>query len=195
MRLFKTSVILVVCFFTITSIALGQQGKKSPSKKSPMIQKNQVNPDSITDEELKTFAEGMQKAQQIRMQAQADVKKMVEDEGLSYKRFRQIMMSKQSKKMKGKVDMTDEEKKQMKNLRPKIQSANKDARKKMMNAIESTGMSRQRFQEIGKALRQNKGLVKRFKKIQRNMQKKKMKQMKDMKKKKSKDKNDDGSDK
>ncbi len=186
MRLFKTSAILIVCFFTITGIALGQQGKKSPSKKSPMIQKNQVNPDSITDEELKTFAEGMQKAQQIRMEAQANVKKMVEDEGLSYKRFRQIMMSKGSKKMKGKVDMTDEEQKQMKNLQPKIQSANKEARKKMMNAIETTGMSQQRFQEIGKALRQNKGLAKRFKKIQRNMQKKKMK----MKKDKSRDKKD-----
>lgn len=179
MRLLKTSVLLAVCFFTVTSIALGQQGKKSPSQQSPMIQKNQtVNPDSISDEELKTFAKGMQKAQQIQMEARADVKKMVEDEGMNYKRFQQIMMSKQSKKMKGKVDVSDEEKAQMKNLRPKIQSANKEARKKIMKAIESTGMSRQRFQEIGKALRQNKGLAKRFKKIQQNMQKKNMKKMK-----------------
>ncbi len=196
MRIVKSTLVVLISLFTVASVAKGQQGKK-PAKKSPMIKQQQtVNPDSITDQELKTFAQGMQQARQIQMQARANVKKMVEDEGLTYKRFQQIMMSKRSKKMKNKITVSDEEKAKMDTLRPKIQSANKKARKQIMQAIESTGMSRQRFQQIGKALRTNKKLVKRFKKIQKKMRKEQKNKMKQQLKNKMKQQqNNNGSDK
>lgn len=175
MRYIKSILVVAVSLMTFASVAQGQQGQK----KAPMMKKQAINPDDVTDEDLRKVAKGMQKAQEIRMQAQADVKKIVEDEGLSYKRFQQIMMSKKSKKMKGKVNVTDEEKSKMKNVRPKVQSAQKEARKEMMSAIESTGMSTKKFQQIVNALRQNKELAKRYKKISKEVRgtkgKKKMK--------------------
>jgi hypothetical protein len=182
MRFIKSILVVAVSFLTFASVAVGQQGQR----KAPMMKQQTINPDSISDDELRQVAMGMQKAQQIRMQAQADVKKIVEDGGLSYKRFQQIMMSKRSKKMKQKINVTDEEKAKMDTLRPKIQSAQKSARKEMMQAIQSTGMSTKKFQQIVSALRQNKKLQKRYKriskKVRRDNKKKMKKKMKDMKK-------------
>lgn len=140
-----------------------QQGQDAPN----LQQKQQtVDPSSITDEELKKFAEAMQKAQKIQSEARSDMQTIVEDEGLTFKRFQQIMMSRQSPKMKDKVDVTDEEQEKMDNIQPQMEEAQKSARKDITEAIESTGISMERFKEIGQAMRQNKELLKRYKQFQ-----------------------------
>ncbi len=140
-----------------------QQGQNAPN----LQQKQQsVDPSSITDEELENFAEAMQKAQKIQSQARSDMQSIVEDEGLTFKRFQQIMMSRQSPKMKDKVDVTDEEQDKMDSIQPRVEEAQKSARQDITEAIESTGITMERFKEIGQAMRQNKELLKRYKEMQ-----------------------------
>jgi serine kinase of HPr protein (carbohydrate metabolism regulator) len=170
MRFTKLILVIAVSLMTFASVAQAQQGKG----RAPMMKPQTMSPDSISDQQLKMVAKGMQKAQQVRMQAQADMKKLVEAEGLSYKRFQQIMMSKSKKapkKVKQKVNVTEAEKAKMDSLRPKIQATQKSARKEMMQAIESTGMSTKKFQAIVNTLRQNKKLAKRYKKISKKVRK------------------------
>ncbi|GEM_PF-3198141 len=141
-----------------------QQGQGS---QNPMMQKQQsIDPSSITDAELEQFAQAMQKASKIQTEARSDMKKIVEDEGLTFKRFQQIMMSKRSKKLKQKMNVTDEEQAKMDAIQPRMQEAQKSARQEITKAIESTGISMDRFKQIGRALRQNKDLMKRYKEMQ-----------------------------
>jgi hypothetical protein len=54
----------------------------------------------------------------------------------------------------------------MASLPPRLSEAQKSARQDITEAIESTGISMQRFKEIGQAMRQNKELMKRYKQLQ-----------------------------
>jgi hypothetical protein len=108
----------------------------------------------------------MQAARKVQKKARADMRSMVEEEGLTFKRFQQIMMSERSKKLKQKMNITDEEQAKMKKLRPKMQQAQKSAQKEIMQAIEGSGITMKNFKQISRALRQNKGLMKRYKKVQ-----------------------------
>lgn len=140
-----------------------QQGQDAPNLQE---KQQSVDPSSITDEELKKFADAMQKAQKIQSDARSDMQEIVEDEGLTFKRFQQIMMSKQSPKMQDKVDVSDEEQEKMDNIQPQMEEAQKSARQDITESIESTGISMERFKEIGQAMRQNKELLKRYKQFQ-----------------------------
>ena len=143
----------------------GQQGKKGPM----LNQKKSVDPSSITDEELRKFAQIRQEAQKVRTDARSDMKEIIEDEGMSLKRYQKIRMSQQSKKMQGSVDVSDAEQAKMDSIRPQMKEAQKSAQKDMMNAMQSTGLSMQRVQQISRALQQSKELQKRFKKIESEM--------------------------
>lgn len=140
----------------------GQQGQQKPQ----LNKQESIDPSSISDEDLEQFAKAMDAARKVQSEAQADMKKIVEDEGMTFKRFRQLMMSKKSKKLQQKMNITDEEKSKMKSLQPKMQKAQQEAQQEIMKTIKESGISMERFKEISRALRQNKELMKRFKEIQ-----------------------------
>lgn len=144
----------------------GQQGQQGQQQKPQLKKQQSIDPSDISDEDLEQFAKAMDAARKVQSEAQADMKKIVEDEGMTFKRFQQLMMSKKSKKLKQKMNITDEEKSKMKNLQPKMQKAQQAAQKEIMKTIKESGISMERFKKISRALRQNKELMKRFKEIQ-----------------------------
>lgn len=139
------------------SLAAAQQQAMPPQQK--------VDPSSITDQELQQFADASQQAQQIQMQAQQDIRKIVNDHDMKFQRFQQIMMSKQNPQMKGKVNVTDAEQQKIQDMKPAIMKVQQNNQKKMMTAIDESGLERQRFQQIFMALQQNKKLMQRFQKV------------------------------
>ena len=142
-----------------SAIAQGQQ-----------MPQNSTQADSITDEELKKFASVSAESQKIQQEMRKKVDSMLTEEDMEMQRFQQIMMSKQNPKMADSVQVTDEEKKKMKKIQPKLMKANRQAQQKMVGVIKDNGLQPQRFQQIMQAVRSNPEVMKRFRKISKESQ-------------------------
>jgi len=157
MKIFRTALILFIGLFIGLNIADAQLRTQQQQP-----QQQSINPDSISDSELQLFADASQQAQSIQMDARQQIQQIVSDEGMKFSRFQKIMMSKQNPKMAKQVNVTDDEQKTIDNMKPKIMQVQQDSQQKMMKAIKSSGLELQRFQQIFKALRQNKELLQRY---------------------------------
>jgi len=164
MKLSKFSVALVLGFL-LAAGSVFAQGQQMQSKS------NQA--DSVTNKELKEFANITQQFQQIQMNSKQKVDSMLADKDMDMKRFQQIMMSKRNPKMADSVNITGKEKQTMKELQPQLMKMQQQSRQKMMGIIQNSGMSPQRFQAVSRAVRSNPSVMKRFQKIARNSMQKK----------------------
>ena len=142
-----------------SAVAQGQQ-----------MQQKSTQADSITDKELKKFASVSAESQKIQQEMRKKVDSMLAEEDMDMQRFQKIMMSKRNPKMADSVNVSDEEKKKMKKIQPKLMKANQQAQKKMVSVIKDNGLEPQRFQQIMQAVRSNPEVMKRFRKISKENQ-------------------------
>lgn len=157
MKLSKFSLALVLGLFLFTGSVLAQ-GQQMQSNKA----------DSVTDQELQSFANITQQFQKIQRASQQKVDSMLSDKDMDMQRFQQIMMSKRNPKMADSINITDKEKKTMNELRPALMKMQQQSRQKMMGIIQDNGLTPQRFQAISRAVRTKPSVMKRFQKIARD---------------------------
>jgi len=130
MKFIRFSLSLLAGIFLLTA-TLYAQGN---------MQQQTVNPDSISQKELKKFVE--------------------------FSRFQTIMRSRQNPQSDSQVDVSDEEQKQLQNIQPKLMKMNQQTQQQLVQIIQDQGLSTQRFQEILQAARQNMEIQKRIGNIQ-----------------------------
>ncbi len=136
-----------------TAVAQGQQ------------MQNQAQVDSVTDAELKKFVDSTTEIQKIQQSTQQEVKKLVNDEGMKFRRFQMIMMSKQNPQLADSIQTTQQEEQTIQKIQPQLQQISQDAQQQFVQAIQDEGLTPQRYQQIAQAVRTNPELSQRFQEI------------------------------
>lgn len=154
MKFLKHSALIALGFFLVAGSALAQ-GQKMKNKKDIDVSKK----------ELKQFASLVQKQQEEQRSAMKDIQAMLSDKGMTMQRFQQIMMSKRKPNAADSLKPNKEEQKTMKKIQPKMQKMQQKAQKRIQSAIDSSDLTKERFQAIGGALRSDKDLMMRFQKV------------------------------
>jgi hypothetical protein len=146
----------------------GQQGQDSPM--SGMQQQQSVDID-VSEEELKKFAQVAQKVQAVQQGAQQEMIDSVESTGLTLDEYNKIASQQRGQGPGGAggsgdgADVSDEKKAQFEEANQKISDMQSGVRDQVNQTIEDAGMDPERFQKIGRALRSDKELQKRFQQI------------------------------
>lgn len=153
-----TFVLLLGAIFSTATVFAQQQ--QMPPQPEPL------SPEEVTDEQLKMVASVSQAAQGIQQEADQKMKGIVEDEGMEYTRFQQIMMAQQNPQMAGQLDLTEEEQQTLQKLQPELQKVNNQARDQYMSAIEEQGLTPQKFQQIALSIQTHDEVAQRFQEIQ-----------------------------
>ncbi len=122
----------------------------------------------ITDAELNKWANAYQKVQMQNQEAQQQMMMMIQDEGMELQRFNEIQQASMNPNQKG--DATEAEIKKHKSITDKIEKMRPALEKKATEAIESTGMSIERYQEIAAVIQQDQDLQQRLQQIMMQQQ-------------------------
>ncbi|HLR25834.1 MAG TPA: DUF4168 domain-containing protein [Fodinibius sp.] len=159
MKFFKNMMPVLLGFLLIAgSVAQGQQ-KQQPTES-----------DSVTDSELKKFADVSVESQKVQREMTEQVDSMLSEEDMDMQRFRQIMLSKRNPQMADSIEVSDKEEETMKKIQPKLMKLNQEAQQEMVSIIQDNGLEPQRFQQIMQAVRTQPKVMERFQKIQQGSQ-------------------------
>lgn len=124
-----------------------------------------AQPDSITDTELKKFADVTTESQKIQQQMRTEVDSMLVQEDMDMERFEEIMMSKRNPQMADSVEISEDEKKTMETIQPKLMEMQQKSQQQMVSIIQDKNLQPQRFQQIMQAVRTNPEVMKRFQEV------------------------------
>lgn len=127
-----------------------------------------LNPDEITDEDLQMVSNISDSAEGIQQEADEKVKGIVEDEGMEFPRFQEIVMSQQNPQMAGEIEITEDEEETLQKLQPELTQVNQEAQQQYMDTIEAEGLTVQKFQQIAQAIQTHPEVAERFEAIRAN---------------------------
>lgn len=154
---------LVLGFILIAGSTLAQN-KQQPVKPAEEVSEQEM-------EMLVSFALESQAIQRdVNMKMQQAIN---EEKNIDLQRFQQISQSMQNPKKRGSLDVTEEEKKAMKNLQPKLAKISQDAQKEAQKLLEESELTQKRLQEINLALQADTALQQRFQQEMMKQQKEK----------------------
>lgn len=156
MKFIRFSLSLLAGIFLLT-VTLNAQGN---------MQQQTVNPDSISQKELKKFVNVTDTMRAVQMENQQKVRDIVKEEGMEFSRFQTIMRSRQNPQSDSQADVSEEEQEQLQNIQPKLMKMNQQTQQQLVQIIQDQGLTTQRFQEILQAARQNMEIQKRIGNIQ-----------------------------
>lgn len=154
MKFLKHSAAFVLGFFLVAGSVFAQGQQMQPQQ-----------PDSISDEELESFAHVTNEVQKINQESQKKVQSMLEDKDMDMQRFQVIMQSQQNPKMADSVNVTEEEQKTIDEMEPKLMKMQQNSRQKMMDAMQENDLNPKRFQTIMRAVQSDQAVAQRFQKI------------------------------
>lgn len=120
------------------------------------------SPNDISDEELVMFVDASDAIQPIQENAQNEMQEVIEDEGMQWERFQQIMMSMQNPQMSGQMDISDEEEQTIQNVQPKLQEIQMEATNEISSEIANQGIEVERYRAIFMSLQQHPELMERL---------------------------------
>lgn len=123
------------------------------------------SPDEISDDELLTFVNASDAIQPIQQSAQQDMQEVIEDEGMQWERFQQIMMSMQNPQTAGQMDISEEEEQTIQEVQPKLQEIEVEATDEIRSEITNQGIEVERYQAIFMSLQQNPELMERLEEL------------------------------
>jgi len=112
----------------------------------------------VSDEEIEMVASAINELGPIQVEAQEKMQEAVEGEDITFERFQQMMMAMQNPQMADQVDITDEEMATLQTLQPTLMEIQSEADKKMVDKIESSGLTVERYQNIVMAAQQDEEL-------------------------------------
>lgn len=137
-----------------------------------MAQNAPMQPTSgpITDEELKTFVTASQEIQAINQNLQEQMVTEIQAGGMELTRFQEIQKEMQAAGATGeKPEMSEEEQATYQQIMQKLQAIQMKAQEQMMQDMQASGISMQRYREIGMALQSDQELQQRVEEIQKEM--------------------------
>ena len=116
----------------------------------------------LSDEELEQFVEAIVSAQELQMESQEEMMEIVEGEGISVEMYNQITQAQQMGQTEEEIDASAEDMENYNNALQKIMEVEERMEPQMVAAIEETGMSMERYQEINMAVQQDPALQQRI---------------------------------
>lgn len=106
----------------------------------------QTEEEEVSDKELQQFASALQQVQNLDQQAQQDMVKAVEEEGLEAQRYSEIQQAQQVPDQES--DVTDEELVKYKSASAELEKIQVEAQQKMQDKILEEGLTVPRYQEL-----------------------------------------------
>lgn len=169
-------VVAIAFITTVTTVTTGHaQGDEKNNQQQLKMQEQQSAETDVSDEELKKFAGIMQELQQLRQKQMPKMRQAIKDAGLTMKKYRSLQrkMGKgqgmgQTKSSKDEEEVSDEDKEKYQEAKEKVQKVQQGMKQKMSETIQENGMKQQRFREISNAVRSDKELEKRLRKMQQD---------------------------
>lgn len=155
MNFIKRSASVFLALFVTATVVFSQDGR----------QQKTATPDSVSDKELEQFANVADSARSIQQEVESKVQTLVEDEGMKFTRFQQIMMSKQDPDAPGQVKATKKEEETIQKIQPQLMQINQQAQQQFVQVIQDEGLSTQRFQEIMRAIQTDPRLQQRLEEV------------------------------
>ena len=116
----------------------------------------------VSDDEIQQIVQAIELMDPIQMEAQEKIEEAVQAENITAERFQQLMMAMQNPQMADEVDMTDEEMEKIQTLQPKLMEIQGEAQQEMMEKIEESGLTVERFQQINMGAQQDPELMQRL---------------------------------
>lgn len=132
---------------------------------------SQQKADSVTDQELKKVASTMKDLRSIQRDANKQLRSVVKESGMDFKRYQTIMIAKKSGKTDS-LNITKKEQEKVKKIQPQLTKINKQSKQKLQKVIKKHGLTQKRLQEIMMVLRSKPDVQKRFQKIMAQQKKK-----------------------
>lgn len=114
----------------------------------------------VSDEELKQFVSIYKKVQEKNKEAQQEMAKAVQDEGITIQRYQEIAQA--SKNPNKEVEITKEEKTKMKAIKASFTEIQNSFKTKITGVIEDGGMSPSRYQQVFQQIKMSKELQAEF---------------------------------
>lgn len=158
MKFFKSTISILLMLFVAVSAVVAQGGQQGPPMPQPA--------DTVSDGELQKFVKVTDSAQSIQKDIQSQVQTLVEDEGMEFSRFQEIMMSKQNPQASGEVQTNPDEEKTIKSIQPQLMKIQQQAQQQFVQLIQDEGLSPQRFQQIMRAVQTNPEMQQRLQEMQ-----------------------------
>jgi hypothetical protein len=156
MHFLKTIAATLIMVMVCTGLVVAQQQQQQPQ------QPELLSPEDISDEELLTFVQASDAIQPIQQEAQQDMQEAVEDEGIEWQRFQQIMMAMQNPQMADQMDLTQEEEQSIQAVQPKLEEIEIKAYDEITSEIAEQGIDVERYQAIFMSLQQHPELMERL---------------------------------
>lgn len=158
MKFFKSiSIALIAILFGAGSL-FAQVQQQTPPPQQQQEMPDLPSSDDVSDEEIEQVANAINELGPIQVEAQEKMAEAVEEEDITFERFQQMMMAMQNPQMADQVDVTDEEMAKLQTLQPALMEIQSEADEKMMEKIESNGISVERYQNIVMAAQQDQEL-------------------------------------
>ncbi len=152
-----------------------QGDDKSNQQQGQELQMNkQSSQTDVSDEELEKFSKVMKSVQQLRQKQMPKMRQALKDAGLTMKEYRSIQRkmggsqggAMQGSNSKDTKEPSKEQKQKYQKAQKKIRSIQKSMKQKMGKRIKENGLTRARFEEISKAVRADKELQQKLRKMQ-----------------------------
>lgn len=115
----------------------------------------------VSGAELQKFATAIKKIQAIQQNSQVETTRMIQREGLSLERFKQIYQVQRNPQARRAVTVTQQERQRFELAIAKVNKIQNQTQSVVLRAIQDTGLGVQRFNQILTALRQNPTLQRR----------------------------------
>lgn len=164
-----TGSVSLLILLGISAPALAQ-GPQQPNQQQQQNQKQPEVPDpeDISDQELQKFASAVQQMRGIQEDSRKKFSKTIEQQGLSEKRFNEILQGKRNPEKE--VDASEKEMQQFEKTTEKLAKIQRDMQSEMQQVLKSEGLEPTKFQKILAAVRQNQELQKQVDQMMNNSQ-------------------------
>tara|TARA_B100000508_G_scaffold137355_1_gene131577 strand:+ start:97656 stop:98141 length:486 start_codon:yes stop_codon:yes gene_type:complete len=123
-------------------------------------QQNNSQETELSDAELKKFVKIYKSVQNQNKQAQQQMAKTIQEEGITIKRYQKLAQA--TKKPKSDVVATAEEKEKMKAINEEFKGIQKEFKSKITDVITDGGMTTKRYQQVYQMIRTDKELQAEF---------------------------------
>ncbi|PKD42665.1 DUF4168 domain-containing protein [Rhodohalobacter barkolensis] len=158
MKFFKSINIALIAILFGAGSLFAQVQQQTPPPQQQQEMPDLPSSDDVSDEEIEQVANAINELGPIQVEAQEKMAEAVEKEDITFERFQQMMMAMQNPQAADQVDVTDEEMEKLQTLQPALMEIQSEADEKMMEKIESNGISVERYQNIVMAAQQDQEL-------------------------------------
>src|SRR5690554_5234931 len=128
-----------------------------------------LNPDEITDDDLQMIVNISDSATGIQEEANIQIKEIVENEGMEFERFQEIVMSQQNPQLAAQLELTDDEQETLEKIQPDLMIVNQEAQVQYQETIENEGLTLEKFQQIAMAIQTHPEVAERFEALRNGM--------------------------